>query len=80
MVNAKASEKYYTCEKDYSWNPSTCICKNSRYLKSIFDDSVIFYNAIINFTNIVSRNMTNTTSTNVMSTVPINSDDKKNKN
>ena len=29
------------CEKYYIWNPSTCICENSRYLKSIVDDSVI---------------------------------------
>ena len=21
-------------KKNYSWNPSTCICKNSKYLKS----------------------------------------------
>ena len=29
------------CKKDYNWNPSTCICKGSRYLKSVVDDSVI---------------------------------------
>ena len=27
-------KNYRTCKKDYSWNPSTCICKNSKYLKS----------------------------------------------
>ena len=32
---------YSTCKKDYNWNPSTCICENSKYLKSITDDSVI---------------------------------------
>ena len=27
-------KSYHKCEKDYSWNPSTCICENSKYLKS----------------------------------------------
>ena len=29
--------KNYKCKKDYSWNPSTGICENSKYLKSIAD-------------------------------------------
>ena len=28
-------------EKDYSWNTSTCVCENSKYLKSIVHTSVI---------------------------------------
>ena len=28
------------CEKDYIWNPSTCICENSKYLKSVANTSV----------------------------------------
>ena len=28
-------KNYHKCKKDYSWNPSTCICDNSKYLKSI---------------------------------------------
>ena len=24
-------KNYLTCKKDYSWNPSTCICENSKY-------------------------------------------------
>ena len=24
-------------KKNYSWNPSTCICENNKYLKSIAD-------------------------------------------
>ena len=28
-------------KKDYSWNPSTCICENGKYLKSIADTLVI---------------------------------------
>ena len=27
----------HKCEKDYSWNPSTCICENSKYLNSVAD-------------------------------------------
>ena len=34
-------KNYRTCKKEYSWNPSTCICENSKYLKSIDDTSVI---------------------------------------
>ena len=51
-------EKYYTFKKDYSWNPSTCICENSKYLESIADDSVIVYDEIINVTDSVSTNVT----------------------
>ena len=36
--NNKGSRKY---KKGYSWNPRTCICENSKYLKSIPDNSVI---------------------------------------
>ena len=32
-------KNYYKCKKYYSWNPSTCICQNSKYLKSIADTS-----------------------------------------
>ena len=28
-------KNYRTCKKDYSWNPSTCIRENGKYLKSI---------------------------------------------
>ena len=27
-------------QKDYNWNPSTCICENSKYLKRVVDTSV----------------------------------------
>ena len=65
------------CKKDYSWNPSTCICENSRNLKSIDGDLVIVCDEIMNVTNIVSTNVTNRVPTNVTSAVSINSDDKK---
>ena len=72
-------KKYCKCEGDYSWNPSTCICKNGRFL-SITDTSVIVCDKIINATDSVSTDVTNTISTNltnVMSTVSINSHDEK---
>ena len=72
-----ACKKCCTCKKDYSWNPNTCICENSNYLKSIVDDSVIVYDEIINVTESVSTNVTITTLTNFTSSVSINSDDKK---
>ena len=34
-------KNYHKCQKDYSCNPSTCICENDKYLKSIADTSVI---------------------------------------
>ena len=57
-------------------NPNTCICENSRYLKSIADTLIILCDEIINGTDSVSTNVANTISTNVMSTVWINFDDK----
>ena len=50
-VNAK---NYCKCKKDYSWNPSTCICENSKYLKSVADTSVTDCDEIIIFMNNVS--------------------------
>ena len=75
-------EKYHMCKKDCSWNTSMHICENSRYLKSIVDDSVSACDKIIKVTNSVSTNVTNTVPTNVTSiiltnftsTVPVNFD------
>ena len=36
------------CKNDYSWNPSTCIYENGKYLKSNVDDSVMVCDNIIN--------------------------------
>ena len=33
-------KKYHICEKEYVWNPSTCICENGKCLASTMDDSV----------------------------------------
>ena len=34
-------EKRHVYEKDYIWNPSTCNCKNGKYLASIMDNSAV---------------------------------------
>ena len=40
-------KKRHVCEKVYVWNPSTCNCKNGKYLASIMDDSAITCDEII---------------------------------
>ena len=46
---------YRTCKQDYSWNPNTYFCENSKYLKSIADTLVnrkyICYGYCINKNN-----------------------------
>ena len=56
---------YHKCKKDYSSSPSTCICENSKYLKTIPDSSVIDCDERMSVMNIVSTKMTNTIATNV---------------
>ena len=41
------SKKHHIREKNYIWNPNTCICGNGKYLASIIDDSVIKCDEII---------------------------------
>ena len=53
-------KKYRTHKKDLSWNTSACIYENSRYLKSIVDNSVIVCDEIMNVIDSVWRNVTNT--------------------
>ena len=65
------------CQKDDSWNRSTCIFENAKCLKSIADGSIIMCNEIINVTNNIPTNVTNTMPANVSSTVSINSDDQE---
>ena len=60
-------------KKDYSWNPSTCICENDKYLKSIADTSVRTCDEIISVMNFVSTNKTNA----IVTSVSIYPDDKK---
>ena len=40
-------KNYHKSKKDCNWNPSTCICENSKYLKSIANTSGIECNKII---------------------------------
>ena len=61
-------KKYGTCEKDYSFNSSTCSSESSRYWKSIVYDSIIACDEIKNITESVPTNETSTILPNVMST------------
>ena len=47
IINVDATAKKHMCKKDYIWNPYTWRCKNSKYLRSIIDDSVITCDDII---------------------------------
>ena len=40
------SKKHHVCKKYYTWNPATCSCKNSKYLASITDNSMITWDEI----------------------------------
>ena len=51
-------------QKDYRWNPSTCICKSSKHLKHIIDDSAIWCDEITYAMEVVLTNITNTLATN----------------
>ena len=70
-------KNYRKCKRDYSWNPSTCIFENSKYLKSIADTSVTECDEIITVMDIVSTKKTNTITTNVTSIASINCHTKK---
>ena len=63
---------YHKCEKGYGWNPSTCICENSKYLKGVASTSVTKYDKIVIVMNNLSIKKTNTITTNVTSNVLIN--------
>ena len=41
------------CEKDYTWNPSTCTCENGKYSGSIISDSIITLDEIIEATKTI---------------------------
>ena len=71
MINVNASVKSTVrAEKDHSWNPSTCICENSRCLKELL---MIQYEII----NVIDSVSTNSIPTNGTNTVSMNSGDKK---
>ena len=54
------------CKKDYSLNPSRCICENSKHLKSIADSSVIACDEILSVMDIASTKKTNVIAKNVI--------------
>ena len=56
----------------YSWNPSTCICENSKHLKSIVDTSVIKCDKIITVFDIRSTKKANNIAINATNTASIN--------
>ena len=43
------------CEKRHFWNPSTCSCKNGKYVGRIIDDSVVIYDETKDTTKNTSR-------------------------
>ena len=65
-------KNYHKSKKSYSLNPTTCIFKNSKYLKTIADTSVAECNEIIISMDIVSTKKANTILTNVTSTASTN--------
>ena len=56
LVNASV-KSIVSAKKDYSWNPSTCICKNGKYLKSIAHTLLIVCDEILYVKDIVSTNV-----------------------
>ena len=41
MINVYNCKQRHVCEKDHTWNPFTCSCKNEKYQARIMDDPVI---------------------------------------
>ena len=70
-VNVK-SIRFAKKKRDYSWNPSTCICENSKYLKSIVDTSVTECDKIVIVMDNVSTKKTNTIATKKISAIATN--------
>ena len=55
-INVDASAKKHICQKDYIWQPITCISENGKYLASIIENSVITCDEIIRKTKTVATN------------------------
>ena len=62
---------YCKSKEDYSWNPCTCICENSKYLKTIANNLVTECDEIVIVTDILSTKKENTIATNITSTASI---------
>ena len=54
-------KNYCKCKNDCSWNPSTCICENSKYLKGIAYNAVTECDEI--FLDTIATKKTNTIAT-----------------
>ena len=65
-------KNFHKCEKDYSWNPSACICENTKYLKSVADTSLTKSDEILIFVDKLTTKKINTIATNVTSAASIN--------
>ena len=72
IKHVNVNEQNITIEKHYSWNPSICICENSKYLKSVVDTSVTKCDTIVIVLNNLSTKKTKSITTNVTSTALIN--------
>ena len=70
-------KNYCKCKENFSWNVSTCISENSKYLKNVSNTSVTKCNEIRIVMDIVSTKKTNTIATNVANTASINCHCKK---
>ena len=47
-------------KKDYIWNPTTCSCKNGKYLANIIDNSMITCEEIVDTETKLYNNETKT--------------------
>ena len=47
-------------KKDYIWNPTTCSCKNGKYLANIIDNSMITCEQIVDTETKLYNNETKT--------------------
>ena len=70
-------KNYRKCKKDYSRNPNTFICENSKCLKSIANTSITECDEIIIVIDAITTKNANTIATNVRSTASINRHSKK---
>ena len=60
-------KNYRKCKEKFSWNPCTCICENTKYLKSVADTSLTMCDEIVIVINNLSTKKTNIIITNVTS-------------
>ena len=79
MKHVNKCVKVIVCVKQifYSWNPSACICDNSKCSKIILDDLKIVCDEIKNAADSVSAILTNILRKNVVSSISTNLYEKK---